>query len=219
MQFSGFPRRNRLYNCAPSYLRPEQYFSPRAKTRPSRDIFSGTHRNGPEFNVNDTLNGCTMHQVNFLSYRISKLYPYTLLYSGAGLNNARAPKSWLYFACAPLTPAAGEAGTTYHGVVSDARWRGWGWVRASGAAANERRGFSLINGTPRRDVISNSRRSCCCCYYRILPRCLTIQGKIFFTPAQAIAVNTHQGECDRRRGVVTLETVERIPFFFLPQVS
>lgn len=56
------------------------YFTEHAKTRPPPDIFSDTHRNQPEFNVNDTLNGCTMHQVNFLSYRISKLYPCVLLY-------------------------------------------------------------------------------------------------------------------------------------------
>ncbi|KAK1117098.1 hypothetical protein K0M31_017020 [Melipona bicolor] len=58
-----------------------------------------------------------MHQVNFLSYRISKLYPRALLHSPTGLNNVRAPKSWLRIS-PPLTPGALEAGATYHGVVT-----------------------------------------------------------------------------------------------------
>lgn len=96
----GGPRREpsaQLHRRITRCLR-EQYFNDNAKTRPAPNIFSRTHRNQPEFNVNDTLNGCAMHQVNFLSYRIPKLYPRTLLYSRTGLNNVRASKSSLYFA-------------------------------------------------------------------------------------------------------------------------
>lgn len=93
---------NRAYNFIGGLLHltsdssEKRYFNEHAKTCSALHIFSDTHRNQPKFNVNDTLNGCTMHQV--LSYWISKLYPWTLLYSRAELNNVRAPKSWLYFA-------------------------------------------------------------------------------------------------------------------------